>query len=42
MAIEDVTTVEEPFFEIVYQGSDNMILDDNVRMSLIFELEDSV
>ena len=42
MAIEDVTTVEEPFFEFVYQGSDNIIYQDNVRMSILLELDDNV
>ena len=42
MAIEDVTTVEETFFEFVYQGSDSVIIPDNTRMSLLIELDDSV
>ena len=42
MTIEDVTTVEEPFYEFVYQGSDNIIFQDNVRMSIVLELDDSV
>ena len=42
MAIEDLTTVEEPFFQTVYQGSDGVVAEENVRMLLIFELDDDV
>ena len=42
MAISDLTTVEEPFFSVEFQGTQNYLFPEDVRMIFTFELDDNV